>query len=183
LATEYIDLTGKSYWAKLSSNKPDEYSGDKRWTLNLVLDEDQWEVFEESGLQLKRKSGPGGDFIQLRRPVKKLFNDTVVNFTAPVIIDEDGKWIRYFVDNNGDNVFSWDKNKSAEPKMVGKNMLITNGSTVTARVAVYDTMKGKGHRLESVQIIDMAPAEMTENQEEEAKTEPTTKTKGPKTPW
>ena len=182
MATEYIELTGKSYWAKLSHNKPDEYSGDKRWTLNLVLDEDQWEVFNESGLQLKRKEGPDGDSIQLRRPVKKLFNDTVVNFTAPVIINKDGEWIRYFVDSEGENVFSWDKTKSAEPKMIGKNPLVTNGSTVIARIAVYDTMKGKGHRLESIQIIDEAPSTLTENQEEESKTEVTTK-KGPKTPW
>jgi hypothetical protein len=32
--------------------------------------------------------------------------------------------------------------------------LIGNGSTVTCKVIIYDTIKGKGHRLEAVRVDD-----------------------------
>jgi len=179
MTTEYFDLKGKIYWAKVSTNKPDEYAGDRRWIINLVVDD--WDEFEETGLQVTRREGPDGDFIQLRRSCKKLINDEVINFLAPVIIDENGKWIRYYTDSTGRNVFSWVKNRDVEPTLVGRNMLITNGSDVSVRVAVYDTMKGKGHRMESIQINDMAPSTlMSENQELEKESEESVAEEKPK---
>ncbi len=43
------------------------------------------------------------------------------------------------------------------PKLTGvpEGKLIGNGSTVTAKVVVYDTQMGKGHRLESVSVDNL----------------------------
>jgi hypothetical protein len=191
--THYIKLKGRAFWAMLNADNPDEYAGDKRWKITLVLDDVN--AYIKSGLQLKLKDIDGGQAINLRRGCKKLIGEDLIHFTPPLIIDSAGKWIRYFVkkdEETGEDkfAFSWNKGDE-EPTMVGEDMFIPNGSEVEVSLAVYETQKGKGHRLESVKILHLAenmPA-TSANQEIEKAAEPTMKseeveTKGDiKAPW
>lgn len=172
MPTKYYNIKGKAYWPELRDSQPDEYAGDKRWKITLVLDD--VDDFEKTGLQLKLRDMEDGQAIVLRRGCRKLIGDNLINFCSPVIIDENNKWIRYHTIKGEDGadkpVFSWEKGDPV-PEMVGEDILINNGSEVSVRVAVYDTQKGKGHRMESVQILHMAAPYVkptTENQEIEA---------------
>ena len=179
MATVFYNLRGEAYWTKLDKDNPDEYAGDRRWMMSLVLDDIN--VFNKTGLQLKIKDIDGRNAINLRRGVKKLFGDDITFFTPPLLINSSNKWTRFFVANpdKGDEekyeyVFSWKKDEP-EPTMIGEDLFIPNGSEVIARVAVYDTQKGKGHRLESVKVLHLAEMpEMSENRKIEKDAEPTT---------
>lgn len=43
------------------------------------------------------------------------------------------------------------------PEVAGTTELIGNGSRVTVEVVVYDTMKGKGHRLNKIIVHELVP--------------------------
>ena len=139
MATKYYYFTGKAQWAKVYPGQEDpEY---EQFSIDVALD--NWDEFTKSQLQLKvRESGKpnqagkpykwfseeeGVKFVPFRRKVRQLINGETVEFGAPIVLDKDNK------------PFS---------------QLIGNGSTVTVKVAVYDTRKGKGHRLESVRVED-----------------------------
>lgn len=177
--TQFIKLRGKSMWAMLDKDNPDEYAGDKRWKITLILDDVN--AYIKTGLQLKLKDVDGGQAINLRRGCKKLIGDDLVHFTPPLLIGSDNKWTRYFMTKDEETgkdkyTFSWVKGEE-EPTMVGEDIFIPNGSEVEVGLAVYDTQKGKGHRLESVKILHLAedmPA-TSANQEIEKAAEPTTK--------
>jgi hypothetical protein len=103
--------------------KPDEKYDN--FQVPLYLNEPSKKVFEESGLSLGVKSDDDGEYITLRRPNNKLIKKELVEFGPPKVLDKDNKEF---------------------------DGLIGNGSEITAKVAVYDTIKGKGHRLESVRV-------------------------------
>lgn len=86
---------------------------------------DDVEAFKATGVQLQAKVDDDGTWFQLRRKPKQLIRNEVVDFGTPKVIDAEG------------NLFD---------KPIG------NGSTVTVKVAVYDTQKGKGHRLEALRV-------------------------------
>lgn len=131
MATRTIFLSGTAKWAKL--NVPDKkynYYG-----LDLYLDEESTKTFHESGLQVKKKTGEDGDFYSFRRDAEKLIKSDLVKFDPPELFDG----------NNN--------------KMVDDRPLIGNGSKVTCKIATYDTVKGIGHRLESVRIDELVEYE------------------------
>ena len=187
MATSYFNLHGEAYWCKLKSDSPDEYAGDRRWLLTLKLDD--LNEYIKTGLTLKVRDLDGGKAVTLRRSTKKLIGENLVIFTPPILLDATGEMIRhsYIMENDEEKVVRSFNKGEAEPALAGKDLLIPNGSKVVANVAVYDTQKGKGHRLESVKIISLAEMPpMSENKKIEAAAEPTTKTTeetGPKLPW
>lgn len=103
--------------------KPDEKY--RNWTINLYLDDDSLKKYKASGMSMAFKEDDDGSFVTFRRPEAKLIKNEMVKFTPPKVVNKDGEPIS---DNIG------------------------NGSDVTIKVIVYDTVKGPGHRLEAVRI-------------------------------
>lgn len=85
-----------------------------------------------------KKSGIQGSIddegcVWLRRPQNKIINNELVDFGPPVTLDENEEEL---------------------------NLLVGEGSQVVAKVAVYDTFKGLGHRLEAVKVKDLVKVEL-----------------------
>lgn len=141
MASKYYYFSGKAMWCK--NTKPDEEY--KTYGLDLYLDAASMVKFKQSGLQLKIKSRenttpdgqsewPSGEFISLRRPVSKTIKEDLVELGAPeTIIKNDSNQYESFPGNVG------------------------NGSSVTCKVLVYDSRKGKGHTLEVIAVDNLVP--------------------------
>lgn len=102
----------------------------KRWKISLALDKDSQKVFDESECQLRAKRDDGKHWYTFSRNHERVVKDNVVHFDPPEVVDFDG-------------------NPTTE--------FIGNGSKVTIRVALFDTSKGKGHRLEKIRIDSLVP--------------------------
>lgn len=98
------------------------------YEVNLYPDKPSWAAFKRSGLELKIREDDDGKFITLRRPDKKLIKNEIKEFGPPKVMTAD---LEKFDGNIG------------------------NGSKVTVKVNVYDTQKGKGHRLEAIRIDEL----------------------------
>lgn len=99
-----------------------------KYGLDMYLDEENMKVFEASGMQLKVKEDEDGKFVSFRRPVKTLFKDEVKEWGVPKVTMADGSELEE---------------------------LVGNGSNVTVEVDVYDTVKGPGHRLNTVVVNEL----------------------------
>jgi hypothetical protein len=97
----------------------------KNYKIDLLLDAESKKKFAESGMTMTPKMAEEGEYITFRRPEAKLIKNELVKFEAPPVTDAEGKPVE---------------------KLIG------NGSDVTVKVVVYDTVKGKGHRLEAVRV-------------------------------
>lgn len=110
--------------------KPDEKYND--YKINLYPDKESLNLIKESGVQVEPKEDEDGTFYTFRRKNTQLIKNKVEEFGAPKVL-------------NADNT-EYDG-------------LVGNGSKITAKVAVFDTMKGKGHRLEVVRVEELVPYE------------------------
>jgi hypothetical protein len=143
MATKNYYFTGECEWAKLA--KPDtKFDAEGVYTLDLYMDGPSWEKFQQSGVQLKTREKNGRSFVKLKRPVKKLIKGEVKEMGPPVLLDADGE----------------EYHEHEKPD-------IGNGSRVTCKVAVYDTLKGKGHTLEAVRVDDLVIYEANKDRPEE----------------
>ncbi|HRP36197.1 MAG TPA: hypothetical protein PLS50_00120 [Candidatus Dojkabacteria bacterium] len=154
--TEYVKMKGKIYWAKVY--EPDTAFGASNYKCDFAPENDEeWKKFKDSGIQKTIKEDPErGKYFQLARPDFKLINQAIVKFTGPVIEDKDGKTIVDYINTEtGKRIFSYDSKDKDKVSRRGSPIIIGNGSTVEVRVAVYDTFKGKGHRLEGIKVLDL----------------------------
>jgi hypothetical protein len=152
--TEVLRMTGKAYWCKVY--EPDTAFGASNYKLDFVPDEESMAKFKASGIQKAVKEDEKGKYFQLVRPDFKLIKGAVINFTGPVIEDKEGKVIVDYINKDtGRRVYSYDAKDKNSIVRRGTPILIGNGSTVEVKVAVYDTFKGKGHRLETVRVLDL----------------------------
>lgn len=137
MATSTFYFSGEAEWAKVITPDPDFDKTKSSWKLTLVFDKKSLELFEKSGLALKlKKKEDGRYYTTFRRPTKSIIKGDIVEYSAPVLL-------------KGDNT-----PRASEP--------INNGSEVTIKVLVYDSMKGKGHRLEAVRVDSEAAANTTQ---------------------
>lgn len=97
----------------------------KNYKIDVCLDEDSRKKFAESGMTMTPKPQEDGEYITFRRPEAKLIKNELVKFEPPAVTDANGNKVE---------------------------ALVGNGSDVTIKVVVYDTIKGKGHRLEAVRV-------------------------------
>ena len=100
----------------------------KNWQIQLYMDNASQAKFDASGMTMQSKQDEDGVYVTFRRPEAKLIKNELVKFDPPQVMDKDG------------NPFDG---------------TIGNGSTVTIKVIVYDTIKGKGHRLEAVRVDNL----------------------------
>lgn len=160
--TKYIELEGKCAWAKVYENYYNEYNGTKSYVIDLFLDDNELERYKKTGIQcrpLRKPTLDEGTGFKFRRPFKKMINGELAEFGPPKVIDQ-----------NGD---SFD-----EP--------IGNGSTVKVTLSYYEYNneggKGIGHRLESVQLVDLVPYESKDSEKVAGATKTATSRKV-ETPW
>ena len=134
--TRNFYFKGMAKWAKV--RKPDSYD---KYVVDLYMDDPSFDLFNESGVELKIREDDDGTFVKLSRPIAKEIKGQLVEYEAPKVLD-------------------------AEGEVMDESILIGNGSQVICKVAVYDTRAGKGHRLEEVKVLDLveyseAPEEVT----------------------
>lgn len=130
MATQYIYLSGTAMWPKLKT--PDtKFDVEGVYNLDLILDEASRKKFKEAGIRVEMRETPDGEkFVKLKRQHKKLIKGDVKTLGPPKVLDSEGNTL-------------------------ADNILIGNGSKVTCKVAVFDTMKGKGHTLEAVRVDEL----------------------------
>ncbi|QIG73050.1 hypothetical protein EVB99_059 [Rhizobium phage RHph_N3_19] len=151
MSTKWISVKGVVKWAKVY--EPDVFSGASNWKVSFCpLDATEKKKITDSGMQLSYKmdESDGLEYIRLRRPDKKLFKDEVTFFAPPEV---SGKVTVQYQDENGDRIRQYKKGDKVN--RVGEPVEIGNGSTVIANICVYDTVKGKGHRLEGLTVLDL----------------------------
>ena len=125
MSSETLYLTGEAYWAKLK--KPDEKYNN--FTIDFYPNEEAADKIKGSGLQVQEKDGEfGRPFYKFRRPVSKIIKNELVKFGPPVVLDKENKPF---------------------------DGIVGNGSEVTIKLTVFDTIKGKGHRLEAVRVENL----------------------------
>jgi len=98
------------------------------YIIGLELDEPSKAELAASGSSLEARTWDGFTFVTFRRPTQKPIKQELVKFEPPKVVDAQGQPLT---------------------KLVGK------GTKAIAKVIMYDTMKGKGHRLEAVQVLDL----------------------------
>jgi hypothetical protein len=102
----------------------DKYNNYK---IQLYLNAETKAAYIKSGIQVGIKTDEDGEYVVFRRPHAKLIKGDVANLGPPKVEDKDR------------NPFT---------------QTIGNGSIVEVDVSVYDTIKGKGHTLNAVKVID-----------------------------
>jgi len=140
MATKFYKFSGTLKWTQ-NLTDPDDYNGIEYYKCNLMLDEESQARFAESGIRTKAQTDKEGDtFNVFKRPPKKKIKDEVVEFGPPEVVDSEGRQIA---------------------------AMIANGSKAEIEVVVYDTMAGKGHRLNKVVVTDLIEYEPQEKMEAE----------------
>ena len=125
-------INGKAYWASITSPNT-TFDSDGVWTIDVGnLDEKNKKIVESDGLAVKNKGDDRGDFITIKRNVKR--KDGNMN-NAPLVLDAQKRTIM--------------------------NTLIGNGSTVNVLYTTYE-WKFKGRAgvsadLKKVQVVNLVP--------------------------
>lgn len=161
--TQYINLQGRAYWTHRLF-VPDDFNGDRKWSVSLYLEGSELEKFEGIGLSLqpvgsgRSKTKPElpdpWKGFRFTRPCEKDFGKGPEELEAPKVLDKDNK-------------------PFPEDKRIG------NGSLVEINISVYGD-RIKGHRLNSVKVLELVEYESPVRVEEAPKTVVSPKTK---TPW
>jgi len=165
LATNFYKLRGTLKWAKVY--EPDSFMNAENYKIAFYpLDEKEWDKFKATGLELKIKDdtdGVSGKFVTFRRPTKKLIKDDLVIFTPPEIT---GLVNVSYEDENGNKIRSYNKADKLKIKRVGNVVELGNGTEAIVNFCVYDTVKGKGHRLESIRVLQLVEFEREDYEQE-----------------
>lgn len=134
-------------------NTPDDMY--KNYYAEIYMDEAEATKVKASGLQLKFKEDENGHYVKFRRPETKEIKNELVKFEAPKVT------------------------LNGEPY----EGIVGNGSLINLNVVVYDTRKGKGHRLNSVEVLELVeytPPATEDTPRPETVTAPAT---GANRPW
>lgn len=165
MATEIHFWKGSIEWAKVY--EPDTFSGSSRWMINFFPD--NMEEVKEAGCQAEPKEDQNGDqYIRLRRDTQKLMGSNLVKFTPPRLTGEVD--VKYVNKLTGEPVFNWNamEDPNLEYEQVGDRVTLGNGTKATVRVAIFDTQRGKGTRLEGLEITELVKYESEADQEQKA---------------
>ena len=130
MSNTVVYLSGVAKWAKV--HDPDtKFDPEGSYSLDLFLDDASQAVYDTVGLQLKKREEDGEYFYSFkRRHAGQKFGEDHV-FGPPAVFGEDGR-----------------------TRFTGK---IGNGSVVTVKLEVYDSRKGRAHRLDSVRVDELVP--------------------------
>ena len=104
--------------------KPDEKFN--RFSVEVYLDEVNLDKYLKSGIRVQIKEDDDGKYVRFSRPMNKMIKGQAVELGAPEVTQ--GK--------------------------VKMEETIGNGSIVEVTVDVYETVKGKGHTLRKVDVLE-----------------------------
>lgn len=139
MATKFYTWTGKVKWAKVREDQKDTKFDDAGvYSIVLYPDEAAMASIKESGIQNEWKTDEDGDYITLRRRHEQIIKRELATFGPPEV------------------------NYERKP-FTGS---IGNGSTVAVNVAVFDTKKGKGSRLERITIRELVEYNSPKNMDD-----------------
>jgi hypothetical protein len=127
MSSRFEYFTGPCKWAMLDK-MDEEY---RNYKINIYLDKANLKKFTESGINIKLHEDDEGKYVIFKRNVDRLL-EGMPEKPKKLLHDGDGNYSEF-------------------------NGLIGNGSTVTAKVQVYNGKKGVGHRLEAVAIEKLIP--------------------------
>ena len=130
---------GVANWAKVRPDDRDfKYDANGTYTVDLVVDEDVEKEIHACGLQLEPKQTEDGKtYYKFRRPHIVEFKDGPKELGPPKVVDKDNK-------------------------PYPSTTLVGNGSEVILKAEIYDTAKGKGHRLQVVKVLNLVEYEKPE---------------------
>jgi len=152
MATNWLNLKGTIKWAKVY--EPDEAFGQKNWKINFYpANEAEWEKFNKTGLMLKVNEDTDGKYVTFRRPTTKVIKDELVVFLPPELTGE--VKVTYKNGINGERLRQYNKGDKVEVEREGDQTTLGNGTEAIVNICYYSTLKGPGHRLESLKIISL----------------------------
>lgn len=129
MSTKYYKWNGTFKWARVYPDDIDtDFIEEGEYHVNFYPDDESWDSIEESGLKLKKREDDDGSYITLRRRQEGERNGEIIVYGPPKVY------------------------LHAEPDFTGK---IGNGSKGTVNVQVYDGRKGKGHRLNAINVTEL----------------------------
>lgn len=167
MATNYYNFKGLAKWAKVY--EPDSYSGAENWKINLYFKDDkELSNFQKTGLDLKIRDDKDGEgkYVTFRRPTKKTIKDDIIFFCPPAIR---GKVSVNYLNDNDEVIRQYVKGEyKGKVTRDGDAVLIGNGSKISVNVCIYDTAKGKGHRLESITVYELVDYKEVDSYDDES---------------
>lgn len=138
MSSDYIYLTGKTKWVKITT--PNKYD---KWSMDLYPTPPSYDKIVElksKGLKNHLRKDDDGYYMTFTRPTSKIIRGKIQGFQPPIVVDKEGRPL---------------------PKVA-----IGNGSDVTIKVEVYEykiplskNEKGIACRLESIRIDNLVPFE------------------------
>lgn len=137
MATELHEVEGIANWAKVfefnRDMNTDFHGEDGAYTIEVTLEKAELDKHTKSGSRVKPKLTDEGVSIRYKR--KHTHQQGIEELGGPPKVV--------------------DKDKQLFPE----NTLIGNGSRVKVYFSVYETKKGKGTRLEGIQVLDLVEFE------------------------
>jgi hypothetical protein len=147
MATETDYLSGVGYWCKV--HKPDAKYGN--YVIDFYPDKASEKLMKDVGIQVTAKESEHGRYYRLRREAEGVVKGEAVAYGPPKVVIGTGK-----------------KNENGVEITEDTKKLIGNGSEITVKVSVYDTRKGKGHRMEAIRVdklVEFVPSERPATEE------------------
>tara|TARA_R100001510_G_scaffold38753_1_gene35126 strand:+ start:484 stop:969 length:486 start_codon:yes stop_codon:yes gene_type:complete len=124
-------IQGKAYWASLI-NPNTTFDSDGTWSIDVSLDEKNKKIAEADGLTIKNKNDDRGDFVSIKRNVRRKNGDYN---KSPTLMDSQ--------------------------KRAMKDTLIGNGSEVSVLYSTYNWeykgRSGTNADLRAVQVTNLIP--------------------------
>lgn len=130
MPTKFYRFKGKVNWARVKEGQKDT-KFDPGGVYNIDFYPNNVSRFIETGIQTQSREDEDGVFFKVKRYHEQFLNKESVIFGPPKITL-----------NNGTGNVPFDGN-------------IGNGSVVILDIAIFDTRKGKGHRVESLEILEL----------------------------
>lgn len=122
----YYKFYGKANYAKVHT--PDTKFN--IYTVDAYLDDASFRLLDRSGCQveIRENKETGEHYVKFRRDVEKIIKGKLVQFDPVNVVDDSGQKITDLVGNGSECIFD---------------------------VAVFDTKKGKGHRLDKMVVTHL----------------------------
>lgn len=135
MATKTVKLKGRLGYHKLNPNAPDEFKGQRFWSINFYPDDASFGIWNTLGLHMNKiYEDEDGKWIRLKRPVEKTFKrgngfETIKFGPVPVV----------------------DPSNNVIPDIIG------HGSEIDVDLTVYGSAMGSGSRLERITVTKLVP--------------------------
>lgn len=130
MSAKKFAITGPCAWAKIFEHNLDDYGGEKKAKINILLDKEALKAFKATGSRLRPKMDEEGN---MWVTFSRKFDHRIPDLGGvPIVEDKDG---------------------------VPLNKLVGNGSIVTVYFDVYETSMGPGTRMSKIVVQELVEFE------------------------